>query len=378
MQPKLRTTQIQIDPDMIDMGIGQPQPELMPLEAIKIATEHRLSLGDSDLLGYGAEPGDGHFLVALASFLSVQYGYTVQPEILFAIGGSTHALDMICTLFTKPGDLVFAEEPTYFIARNIFEDHGLHVEGIPIDKDGLNIGALEERLQQVRPRFVYTIPTFQNPTGVILSPERRKRLVELSQEHGFYILADEVYQSLHYTQTPPAPMAQFIDSGTLFSIGSFSKILAPGLRLGWIQAAPHLLQKIFDCGFIYSAGSPNHFTANVVRSVLELGLQDEYLTQLRATYKQRTATLCDAVNEHLGHIASFVQPGGGFFLWVELPEAYDTAALLPEVQKLNAGYLPGIRCSSNGGLRNCLRLSFAYFDEERLVEGVRRIAQVIR
>ena len=378
MQPQIRTTQVNIGPEMIDIGIGQPDASLLPLEIMKIAADHRLSLGNSDLLGYGPEPGDGYFLLALADFLSSEYGYPVAAESLFTTGGSSHALDLICTLFTQPGDIIFAEEPTYFLALRIFEDHGVRVIGLPMDAEGLRMETLEEKLQQIQPKIVYTIPTFHNPTGGTLSAKRRKRLVELSQEHGFLIMADEVYPLLHYTQKPPAPMAQLIDSGSVLSFGSFSKILAPGLRLGWIQAAPHLLKRLTGCGFIDSGGSPNHFTANLVRSVLELGLQQEHLAMLRATYKRRSATLCNALREHLPHVATFVEPAGGFFVWIELPESFDTALLLHEAAKINAGFQPGIRSSSNGGLRNCLRLSFAYYDEDKLAEGVRRIAQVIR
>ena len=203
----LQTTQLNIPEGMIDFGVGQPSLSLLPLAALRQAAEHRLSQGDSSLLQYGAEQGDGYFRFRLAQFLAQRYDLPVEADHLLVTSGASQALDLICTRFTQPGDTIFVEEPTYFLALLIFRDYRLNIVGIPMDENGLVIEALEEKLTQHRPVFLYTIPAFHNPSAVTLSAERRERLVSLSQEHGFLVVADEVYQMLDYTVKPPPPLA---------------------------------------------------------------------------------------------------------------------------------------------------------------------------
>lgn len=362
---------------MIDLGIGQPGFSLLPLDVMRQASAHRLAQDDTTLLNYGAEQGDGTFLCALAEFLTTGYGMVVEAENLFVTAGASQGLDLLCTLLTQPGDTVFVEEPSYFIGLRILADRGLRLVGIPTDEHGLVVEALAEQLATVHPTFLYTIPTFQNPTGATLPAERRQRLVELSRQHNFLIVADEVYQLLHYTAAPPLPLAHHIDTEQVISLGSFSKILAPGLRLGWIQAAPTWITKLVEMGLVFSGGSLNHFTSNLVRSALELGLQQEYLAQLKATYQRRATALSAALHQYLPDVVTFAKPQGGFFIWAQLPADTDTAQLLERAVVNNVAFQPGIRFSSQDGLRNYLRLSFAFYDEEELVEGVRRLAQVV-
>src|SRR5690606_13043524 len=165
-----------------------------------------LSQGDNEFLQYGTEQGDGYFRMALANFLSQKYGFNVDIETLFVTSGISSALDLICTLFTKPGDTIFVEEPSYFLALKIFADHELKVASIPTDDHGLVVDDLIQAVRESNPKFVYVIPTFQNPGGRTLSQGRREQLVSLAQEHDFIILADEVYQFLDYTQTPPSSL----------------------------------------------------------------------------------------------------------------------------------------------------------------------------
>ena len=180
----------------------------------------------------------------LADFLSQGYDDQVQPQQLITTAGASQALDLICTFFTRPGDTVFVEEPSYFLALRILqEDHRLHAVPIATDEDGLVPAAVEEALTRHRPVFLYTIPTYQNPTGRTLSRGRRQELLALAEAHDFLIVADEVYHLLHFGTPPPPPFAAQVDSGRVLSIGSFSKILAPGLRLGWMQTTPERAQR---------------------------------------------------------------------------------------------------------------------------------------
>jgi 2-aminoadipate transaminase len=374
---ELRTTQISISEEFIDFGVGQPQPSLLPLDMLQQAAEHRLSQSDPGILQYGAEQGDGYFRLALAEFLTNGYQIRVTAEQLFVTAGASQGLDLICTLFTQPGDVIFVEEPTYFLALRIFADHHLKVMSIPTDEQGLVVEALEERLKSHKPAFIYTIPTFQNPAGATLPWSRRSRLVELSRRFEFLIVADEVYHLLHYSIVPPAPMASFIEHETVISLGSFSKILAPGLRLGWIQAAPVLLQRLVSSGLLDSGGGLNPFTSGVIRSMLELGLQSDHLRQLKTIYQQRATALSQGLQRNLPSEISFAEPEGGFFIWLKMPIGIDTAELLTIARQHEVGFQPGVKFSSEQGLRNYMRLCFAFYDVPNLLEGVSRLQRVL-
>ncbi|GIK39467.1 MAG: aminotransferase [Chloroflexota bacterium] len=372
----LQTTQLNIPAGMIDFGVGQPSLSLLPQAALKQAAEHRLSQGDTSFLQYGAEQGDGYFRLTLAQFLSRHYGLPVEADHLLITSGASQALDLICTRFTQPGDTIFVEEPTYFLALLIFRDYRLNLVGIPMDDNGLIVEALEEKLAQHRPVFLYTIPAFHNPSAATLSAERRERLLQLSQEHNFLIVADEVYQMLDYTTSPPPPLAAHIDTNQVISLGSFSKITAPGLRLGWVQATPARLDPLLHAGLLESGGGLNPFTSAVVQSLIELGLQDACLAHLKAVYHERSSGLNAALRRQVPTL-SFAEPGGGFFIWLRLPEDWNAQDILLKARRNNVSFQPGIKFSSAQGLQNYLRLSFAYYETDELLEGVSRLAQVM-
>ncbi|MFC1578135.1 PLP-dependent aminotransferase family protein [Thermodesulfobacteriota bacterium] len=373
-----RIAQLNLPPGMIDFGVGQPSPALLPLGLLKEATASRLDKNDPSFLAYGTNQGDGYFRAALAAFLGKHYHTPVDSDQLLVTSGASMGLDLICTLFAKPGDTIFVEEPSYFLALRIFADHHLKIISLPMDSGGLNIEALEEKLIRHRPVFLYTIPTFHNPSSITLRADRRQQLVEISRKHNFLIIADEVYHLLNYGPEPPPPVASFIDSNTVLSLGSFSKILAPGLRLGWIQAGPRLLKQIVDCGLLDSGGGLNPFTSAVVRSAIEMGLQQSQLETLRATYTERKGALCNALKECLPESVRFIEPDGGFFIWLVFPEGVDTKRMLIEARQKNVGFLPGVKFSSRSGLNNYARLSFSYFDMPELEEGARRLAEVFK
>lgn len=372
-----QTTQINISADMIDLGIGQPAPSLLPLKIMQEAAQHRLHQGEPSLLAYGLEQGDGYFRLALAEFLTNGYRVPVDAEQLLVTAGASQALDLICTLYTQPGDTVFVEEPSYFLALRIFADHGLKVISLPVDSDGLNMAMLAEKLAEHQPAFLYTIPTYHNPSSLTLSASKRQQLVELSKRHNFFIVADEVYQLLSFDTTPPPPLISYDRSGTVLSVGSFSKILAPGLRLGWLQGSPKLLEPVLKCGLLDSGGGLNPFTSGIVRSVIELGLLDEHLSKLRTVYHQQATAMTSALHRHLPETVSFIEPKGGFFIWLQFPQSADVETLLPELRRQNVNVQPGIKFSASGELKNYARLSFAYYNSDELAEGVKRLAGVV-
>lgn len=363
---------------MIDFGVGQPSPSLLPLSLIEKAAQHRLSRNDASFLAYGSQQGDGYFRIALARFLTEYYPNPVESKQLFITAGASQGLDLICTLFAKPGDTIFVEEPSYFLALRIFRDHQLNIIGLPMDDDGLVVEALQEQLGRHKPVFLYTVPTFHNPSSVTLSTERREKLVQLSRQYNFLIVADEVYHLLSYSPPPPPPLASYVDAGTVLSLGSFSKILAPGLRLGWIQTGQALMDRLVACGLLDSGGGLNPFTSGLVRSAIEHSLQRDHLEHLKAVYAKRLKVLKAALKRRLPKSLTVNEPGGGFFIWFKLAASVDTAELLPEARQHQVGYLPGIKFSSHQGLKNYVRLSFSYYEKNELELGVKRLGEVIK
>lgn len=373
----IRTTQVNVPRGMIDLGVGQPDFELLPIDLVRRAAAQRLADGDRGFLNYGYEQGDGHFRLALADFLQRHYRQPVAAESLMTTAGTSQALDLICTCFTRPGDIVFVEEPTYFLALRIFADRGLQVVSVPTDENGLQMDALEALLAQRRPAFLYTVPTFHNPTGVTLPAGRRERLLALSREHEFLVVADEVYQLLHYAKEPPRPLATFAGSENVISLGTFSKILAPGLRLGWIHTSPSLLAPLLESGLLASGGGLNPFTSALVQVVLAEGWLDQHVAKLQATYGSRLAAMDAALKANLGDAVEFLTPGGGFFFWVKLPDGLAATAFRETARRYHVDFRPGTLFSGAGGCQPYLRLCFAFYDEADNGEGIQRLGNAL-
>jgi DNA-binding transcriptional MocR family regulator len=358
---------------VINFSVGQPSADLLPLRLLAGGCERFFADAAPFDLNYGQRQGDARFRTALAAFLAAAGGAPVDPDSLMLTGGISQALDFVCGRLAKAGDVVFVEEPSYPYAFQIFRDHGLEVVGVPLDGAGMDLAAFERALAARRPKLVYTIPAFHNPTGQVLERARRDRLLALSREHGFIILADEVYQLLHHGTPPPASFGTRCAEGRVVSLGSFSKILAPGLRLGWIQAAPAELEHVLASGALVSGGNFNHFTSHVVRKILEAGELAPFVASLRACYSGRAQAMDAALRKHLSGIVRWEKPGGGYFFWLELPEGADAAAHTAAASAAGTGFLPGAACSSTGGLRHCLRLSFAHYSVADIHEGIARL-----
>jgi 2-aminoadipate transaminase len=371
MTTYLQTIQTPIASDFIDLGTGDPQLNLLPLELIRDAATHRLGLGEREYLQYGLEQGDGYFRDALAKFLSARYGIHVSHEDLFTTSGISSALALLCTLFTKPGDTIFVEEPSYFLALRIFADYGLRVASIRTDEAGLVIDDLVTALKESTPKFLYIVPTFQNPSGHTLSQERREHLVEIAKNHDFLILADEVYQFLSYTQTPPQSFGAYIASEHVISLGSFSKILAPGLRLGWLQTHSSIMHRIITCGMLDSGGGMNPFTSAIVRSLIENGGLEKNISALQTVLGNRVQVMSALLRKHIPQ-AQFTAPHGGYFFWLHIP-SMDMRELRRKAQSQKVDLRPGILFSSQKRLMDHFRLSVSFYDVPQLEEGILRL-----
>ncbi len=375
MQNPFRTTQISMPEGFLDLGRGDPQLALLPLDLLRRAADQRLSQADNSFLQYGPEQGDGYLRLALADFLAGGAGSSPDPERLFITAGISSALDVLCTLLTRPGDTVFVEEPSYFLALHIFADHGLRVLSLPTDESGLIIDSLEEALDVSNPKFLYIIPVFQNPSGHTLSEERRRRLLELSRERGLLLLADEVYQHLHYSTQPPMHFGSYAGFEHVISLGSFSKILAPGLRLGWLQADPALIGLLTSSGLLTSGGGMNPFTSAIVRGLIENGDLQKNIARLRGVYASRAAAMEASLRQHLPE-GEFEAPHGGYFFWLRLPDC-DVTWLRPIAQQHQVDFRPGTLFSSLSGLRDYLRLSISFYDSPDIDVALQRLAQAV-
>lgn len=369
--------QTQLPPGVIDLGLGNPPLSLLPLDVIRFAAQKVFSRGDNSFLQYGAEQGDGYFRLALSKFLGRGYGFEVAPESLFTTTGISNGLDLLCTLFTEAGDTIFVEEPSYFLALKIFADHRLRVVPIETDEDGLILEFLEEKLTQHRPKFLYTIPVHQNPSGRTLTETRRARLIELSRQYDFLILADEAYQLLNYDGESPKSFGAYTHIENVISLGSFSKILAPGLRLGWIQAHANIINRIVTCGLLDSGGGLNPFTSAIIREVIDSGDLEKNVDRLIEIYRPRVALMDSLLREHLPE-ATYSVPRGGYFFWVRLPEEIAAAQLRQKAQASKVDIRQGALFSSQNGLKNYMRLCFVFHEENEIKEGIVRLKRCLK
>jgi 2-aminoadipate transaminase len=357
----------------INLGIGQPSADMLPVDIIAKASADFLAKAEPFELNYGALPGDERFLSSLAAFLSDGYGHPADANELFVTAGNSQAIDLVSNVFANAGDTVFVEEPSYFLAFQIFRDHDLNVVGIPVDEDGMSIEHLTKALEQHNPAFVYTNPSFNNPGGQSMSLERRQALVALSEQHDFLIVADEVYQLLYFYDPPPLAFGAMTDCTNVISLGSFSKILAPGMRLGWIQTSKKLRDRLLANGFVNSGGSINHFASHIVRQALDTGLLQSHVEQLRATYRGRSEAMNEALHRYFDGLASWRKADGGYFYWLKFADELDVGPLRVRASKLETGFQAGNVFSSRGECSNCVRLCFAHYDEDDIIEGIKRM-----
>ncbi len=369
--------QIDLPTDMIHLGLGQPSSHLLPLNEMEKAAAHSLSTENGSFLAYGKEQGNVNFRQTLADFLTGEYSSPVGPEHLFITNGNSQALDYICKLFTRPGDTVIVEEPSYFLALKIFADHKLNLVSIPVDDNGMVIEDLKERLKSATPAFLYTIPAYHNPASVTLSLKRREELVRICAQKNLLLVADEVYQLLNYTQDSLPPMGTWNTGCPLISLGSFSKILAPGLRLGWIHTRVKLIKKLIIPALLLSGGGLNPFTSEVINSAICLGFLKSHIQKLKIVYRQRIEIFCDHLREYLPDQAVFKIPEGGYFIWVKFPDDVDTNTFREAARKQNVDFHPGSLFSHRKELKNYMRLSFAFYDDKILAEGALRLGKVV-
>ena len=258
--------------------------------------------------------------------------------------------------------------------EKIFRDRNLNVVGVPTDAKGMQVSELEKLLLNgLNPNFVYIIPTFQNPTGFCLSDDRRAQLISLANRFDFYILADEVYQLIYFDELPPKPLFSFDQGSRVISFGSFSKILAPGLRTGWIHAAPEIIKKFSDAALTFSGGGFNHYASALIREVIDLGLLDGHVSGLREEYSIRSDVMDRSLRHYFGDEIEYTPPTGGYYFWLTFPEKLDSDRLLATAERAGVSYRPGNAFSESGKFSRQIRLAYTLFEIEELKEGIFRL-----
>jgi DNA-binding transcriptional MocR family regulator len=361
----------------VKLSVGQPGMNMLPLEILQKGLEYVGSVTDPRLLQYGDIPGYGGFRTALGSFLEVEYKEKVEPTELFVTQGVTGALAFYCSLFTQTGSTVFVEEPTYFLAINIFkQDFRLNVVSVPITPTGIDLEALEQALindKSTTPKFLYTIPTYHNPTSYTLPHEKREALAKLAEKYDFNIVADEVYQMLYFGDNkPPLPLCYY--SNRAVSIGSFSKILAPAFRLGWMQTKNESIMDVFmKSGQMDSSGGNSPVTQALVHGIIKSNSLYDNIEKDKEILSSNCKELSHEVREQLGKYVDFIEPTGGYFLWLKLKEPYTAAKVLENLGQVT--FVPGTRFSAHGSCNDYIRLSFSYYAKEDFAYGVGQIRE---
>ena len=364
----------------IRLNKGHPTPRLLPVDEIRAAIG---GLPDETAVAMLKYPlgggGDLAFRAALARFLGRRYGFPVAVEELVATSGISLSLAMVCQLFAATGELVVCSDPTYFLARDIFASARLKVHGIAIDRHGLRVDLLEAQLRAgLRPTLLYCIPSFHNPTGVNLAPARAERLVELAESHDFLVVADEPYTLLHFDAAPPPCMMSFDRGrGRVLSLGTFTKILAPGLRAGWVHGAPALIERFLGHGALVSGGALSPVAYAAIHRLLDNGFLDRNVDRLRAVYGERAQVLTRALREEIAD-TRFYEPRGGYFFWLRLGDRYDGSRLAEAARARGVEITPGSRCAIDRDLGQYVRLCFALYESDQLRRGVTRLAEAVR
>lgn len=368
------------DPQVLNLGIGQPSPSLLPVEALSAAAKRALgSAADPLLMQYGAKRGYAGFLSSLSKFLSRGYGVTVGPDELMVTGGISQALGLVSDVLGRRSGVVVTGDPTYFLARGIFESAGLRVEGVAVDDRGLDVDALARRLDAgLVVDFVYCIPTFHNPSSVTLDPARAARLVDLAQARDFIVVADEPYVLLNFSERPACMMSYDAGRGRVLSLGSFSKILGPGLRLGWAHAADSLVERLSEHGVVRSGGGLNPVVSVLAEQILECGFVDQHIRRLQETLCARATALEAALRSYVPQVVT-TAARGGYFLWLDLGSGVDAEQLDARARaEFGVGFTPGPRCAVERDLARYARVSFSFYDEQELNEAARRLGQALR
>jgi 2-aminoadipate transaminase len=370
-------------PEVISLAGGLPDTSTFPAESYAALMQRVAAHSTARALQYGPTEGLAIVRDCIVEVMAAEH-MRVDPDDLLVTTGGQQVIDLVCKTLIDPGDVIVAEAPTYPGAVPAFCAYQADVVQIDVDNEGMRIDELEQTLAALdaagkRPKFIYTIPNFQNPAGVTMALARRERLVRIARERELLVLEDNPYGLLRY-EGEPAPTLYELDGGEfVIYLGTFSKILSPGIRLGWAVAPAPVLEKLNlgkQAADLCSSSMTQYFVAAYFE---DEGRWQEYIDSLREIYRRRLEVMLDALAEHLPVEAEWTHPQGGMFVWATLPDYIDTTDLLARALRENVAFVPG-RAAYADGRRggSSLRLNFSGVSEDDIREGVRRIGKVVR
>ncbi len=372
-------------PDVISFAGGLPSPDVFPVTEFKQACEVVLDEAGPASLQYSPTEGFVPLREVIAEH-SASYGIQVPIENIQLTSGSQQALDLLGMLFIDPGDYVAVENPSYLGALQAWNAYGAKYLTVPSDEYGMRTDLLEDVLEQ-GPRFIYVLPNFQNPTGVTLPLDRRKELVEIADKYGVPIVEDDPYGKLRYfgEHIPPVFVLdqQYRGGnrehvpGNVIYMSTFSKLLAPGIRMAWLIADFDVIRKIVYTKQGADLHSPT-FNQMIAYEVARDGFLHEYSKTIRATYKERLQIMLESMEKHFPDEIKWTKPKGGMFLWVTLPEEFDTEELLQKAVERGVAYVPGSPFHPDGSGKNTMRVNFSNASPDMIREGIARLGALLR
>jgi 2-aminoadipate transaminase len=368
-----------LSPDRVNFAGGAPDPKSMPTSAMAAAAARAMEKNGQWALQYGGAAGYDGLIEQLLIKLKRDNGVDVRPENVLITAGASQAIDLVCDALLDPGDVILSEEPTFLGALRLFNAHRATVVGIPMDDQGMKMDLLEEKLaelkaQGVRPKFIYVIPTFQNPTGVTTPLDRRRRILELAREYNVAVLEDDAYFDLRFSGERLPMMITLDDAGLVIYTGTFSKIIGAGLRLGWVIGPEPLIHKVSK---LKPDGGTSPFTSHIVAEYAPSQLED-HVKELVNVYRTRRDTMIDALTTEMPRGVEWTVPEGGFFVWLTLPEGADAIAIQPEAAAHGVDFMPGAVFYPNDNGRRNIRLAYSFTDEEAIRRGVKILGGIIR
>jgi 2-aminoadipate transaminase len=372
-------------PDIISFGGGLPAPDVFPLKEFEEACTRVLRTEGAMALQYGTTEGYLPLREMIARY-SARNNICITPDNILITAGSQQALDLLGKIFINRGDRILVESPTYLGALQAWNAYGAEYVAVPMDDDGMRTDDLEKVLR-VGPKFIYVLPNFQNPTGVTMSLERRRMLVDIADKYGVPIIEDDPYGQLRY-EGEHIPSVVVIDgekqnkpnmtySGNVIYLSTFSKTLAPGLRLAWVVAPPEVISKLAQA----KQGADLHtatFNQVVAYEVARGGFMDEHIRHIREVYGQRRDVMLEALEEYMPVEVRWTHPQGGLFLWATIPASMNTVDVLKTAINRKVAFVPGGAFHPRGGGQNTMRLNFSNATPEKIVEGISRLAGVLK
>ena len=368
-------------PELISFAGGLPSPESFPVEQLKDITVEVLDTDSAKALQYGETEGDKRLREILVErYLKV--GINVNINNLIITTASQQALDLIPKIFVNPGDKVICGLPSYLGGIASFAVYGADLIGIELDDKGMRSDLLEKNLEQLKqkgekPKFIYVIPDFQNPTGIAMPEERRKEIIAIAKKYDILIIEDSPYREVRFSGTPQRTMYELDGTGQVVLLGTMSKIFVPGFRIGWVLAHEEIIDKI-----VVAKQNTDLCTSSFVQKIaakyFEKGYFDKNLATINSNYKVKRDTMVAAFHKYVPSGVKWTEPEGGLFLFVTLPDYMDAEELFKVAIEENVAFVPGTVFYCDGGGKNTLRINFSFMSKEMNEEGVKRLANAIK